>query len=117
MFSCWICTSNHARHTIYSHLHKPVTKDNWFTETKTDLFSHHTMKFESHAVDAFREGDGPGVLGRMLDILERRGHAVGATAVNARVQIIDGSPSTGRLPDVTSTDGVLKVFDRYVTFF
>lgn len=48
-----------------SHLHKPVTKDNWLTETRTDLFSHHTMKLESHAVDAFREGEGPGVLGRL----------------------------------------------------
>ena len=44
-------------------------------------------------VDAFREGDGPGVLGRMLDILEGYGHAVGATAVNARAPMIDGSPS------------------------
>ena len=44
------------------HLHKPVTKDNWQTETRTDLFSHHTMKKESHEVDAFKEGEGPGVL-------------------------------------------------------
>ena len=56
------------------HLHKPVTKSNWLTETRTDLFSHHTMRAESHTVDAFREGDGPGVLGRMLDILERQGY-------------------------------------------
>ena len=48
--------------TYYSvgHLHKPVTKDNWLTETRTDLFSHHSMKHESFAVDAFREGEGPG---------------------------------------------------------
>ena len=70
------------------------------------------MKLESHVVDAFREGEGPGVLGRMLDILERHGHAVGATAVNSRVQIIDGSPATGRLADAMSTEGVVKVFDR-----
>lgn len=53
------------------------------------------MKLESHVVDAFREGEGPGVLGRMLDILETHGHAVGATAVNARAPMIDGSPTTG----------------------
>ena len=99
-----------------SHLHKPVTKENWLTETKTDLFLHHTMKLESHVVDAFREGEGPGVLGRMLDILEGHGHAVGATAVNSRATIIDGSPTTGRLPDVISTKGVLRVFDRYGSF-
>jgi uncharacterized protein (DUF1501 family) len=44
------------------HLHKPVTPDNWQTETRTDLFSHHSMKRESHEVDAFKEGEGPGVL-------------------------------------------------------
>ena len=63
-------------------------------------------------VDAFREGDGPGVLGRMLDILEVQGHAVGATAVNARVSMIDGSPKTGRLADVFPTEGLLKIRDR-----
>ena len=72
------------------------------------------MKLESHVVDAFREGDGPGVLGRMLDILqgENHGHAVGATAIDARAPMIDGSPATGRLADVMSTDGVPRVFDR-----
>ena len=71
------------------------------------------MKLESHVVDAFREGEGPGVLGRMLDILERHGHAVGATAVNSRPSIVDGSPTTGRLADVISTEGISRVFDRY----
>ncbi|MFM7257017.1 MAG: hypothetical protein ACKO1E_00300, partial [Acidimicrobiaceae bacterium] len=48
------------------------------------------------------EGDGPGVLGRMLDILEGHGHAVGASAINARVNMIDGSPKTGRLASISS---------------
>jgi len=95
-----------------SHLHKPVTKKNWLTETRTDLFSHHSMRAEAQVVDAFREGDGPGVLGRMLDILEVHGHAVGATAVNARVSMIDGSPRTGRLADVVSSEGVLRIRDK-----
>lgn len=95
-----------------SHLHKPVTKENWLAETKTDLFSHHTMRLESHVVDAFREGEGPGVLGRMLDVLESQGMAVGATSVNSRATIIDGSPTTGRLSDILSAEGVTKIFDR-----
>ncbi|KAL7554934.1 hypothetical protein ACHAWF_018496 [Thalassiosira exigua] len=94
------------------HLHKPVAKENWLVETRTDLFSHHAMKLESHVVDAFREGEGPGVMGRMLDILERHGHAVGATAVGGRAPMIDGSPSTGRLADIMSVDGVPRMFDR-----
>jgi hypothetical protein len=95
-----------------SHLHKPVTKENWLRETRTDLFSHHTMKAESHHVDAFREGDGPGVLGRMLDILEGHGHAVAATALNERATMIDGSPKTGRLADIMSTEGLPRIRDR-----
>lgn len=71
------------------------------------------MRRESQVVDAFREGEGPGVLGRMLDILERHGHAVGATAINGRVQMIDGSPSTGRLADVMSTEGSPRIVDRH----
>ena len=89
-----------------------MTKKNWLTETRTDLFSHTSMRTEAQVVDAFREGAGPGVLGRMLDILEVHGHAVGATAINARVSIIDGSPKTGRLADVMSTEGVLRIRDK-----
>ena len=70
------------------------------------------MKKESHHVDAFREGEGPGVLGRLLDIVERQGHAAGATAINARSQMVDGDPSTGRLADFMSTEMLPRVFDR-----
>ena len=31
-------------HANIGHLHKPVTKSNWFTETRTHLFSHTTME-------------------------------------------------------------------------
>ena len=71
-----------------------------------------SMRTEAQVVDAFRECADPGVLGRMLDILEVHGHAVGATAINARVSIIDGSPKTGRLADVMSTEGVLRIRDK-----
>ena len=37
------------------HLHKPVTKFNWATETRTHLFSHKTMEREAQLVDAFQE--------------------------------------------------------------
>ncbi len=106
------CLTTFACLLHLSHLHKPVTKENWLRETRTDLFSHHTMRAESHHVDAFREGDGPGVLGRMLDILEGHGHAVSATAMNERATMIDGSPKTGRLADVMSTDELPRIRDQ-----
>jgi hypothetical protein len=49
----------------------------------------------------------------MLDALDRQGHAVGATAINSRVEIIDGSPKTGRLADFMSTEGIPRIHDRY----
>ena len=73
------------------HLHKTVTKETWLTETRTDLFSHHTMKAEEHRVDAFKEGDGPGVLGRMLDVLQTYDFAVSSTSVNSNAMMMDGS--------------------------
>jgi hypothetical protein len=69
------------------------------------------MKKESHEVDAFKEGEGPGVLGRMLDVLERNGEAVGATAVNSRSVMIDGSPKTGRLADVLNTESIARIYE------
>ena len=94
------------------HLHKPVHKGNWMTETRTDLFSHHSMKREAQYVDAFREGAGPGVLGRLCDILEGYGHAVSATSVNVKAPMVDGDPSTGRYADAMSTEGLPKIFER-----
>ena len=94
------------------HLHKPVNKDNWITETQTDLFSHTSMKRESHRVDAFLEANGPGVLGRMLDILQGSGYVVSATSMDRRAQMIDGNPSVGRFADVVSSSGPRTLYER-----
>jgi hypothetical protein len=94
------------------HLHKPVNKDNWITETQTDLFSHTSMKRESHRVDAFLEASGPGVLGRMLDILQVKGHVVAATSMDRKTQMIDGNPSVGRLADVVASSGPETLYER-----
>ena len=48
----------------------------------------------------------------MLDILERYGEAVSATAVNTRAAMIDGSPKTGRLADIISANGLHKIYDN-----
>ena len=48
----------------------------------------------------------------MLDILERDGEAVAATAINTRAAMLDGNPKTGRLADIISSDGLHKVYDN-----
>jgi len=49
----------------------------------------------------------------MLDILERDGEAVGATAINIRSAMLDGNPKTGRLADIVSIDGMHKIHDNH----
>lgn len=90
------------------HLHKPVTKANWFTETKTHLFSHKTMEREAQLVDAFQEdGWSTGVLGRMLDKLQLdHGMSVSANGIDGKGFIIEGNPATGRTVDVIPSSGV-----------
>ena len=90
------------------HLHKPVTKNNWFTETKTHLFSHKTMEREAQLVDAFQEdGWSTGVLGRLLDKLQLdHGMSVSANGIDGKGPIIEGNPATGRTVDVIPSGGV-----------
>ena len=49
----------------------------------------------------------------MLDILERDGEAVAATAINIRSAMLDGNPKTGRLADIVSIDGMHKIHDNH----
>ena len=48
----------------------------------------------------------------MLDVLERNGEAVSATAINVRAAMIDGSPKTGRQPDIIYSNGFHKIYDN-----
>jgi uncharacterized protein (DUF1501 family) len=89
------------------HLHKPVTKNNWYTETRTHLFSHKTMEREAQLVDAFQEdGWSTGVVGRMLDKLQEHGMSVSANGIDGKGPMIEGNPSTGRTVDVIPSWGV-----------
>jgi hypothetical protein len=56
------CTTVHSQiPTDIGHLQKPVTASNFLAETKTQLFSHHTMEQEAFKVDAFRQRDDTGM--------------------------------------------------------
>ena len=71
------------------HLQKPVNKNNFFTETTTQLFSHHTMREEGFDVDAFNNRDNTGVLGRMNDVLGNK-MATGQTSIDKILGILVG---------------------------
>lgn len=88
-------------HANIGHLAKPVTKRNWYTETRTHLFSHTTMEREAQLVDAFQEdGWSTGVGGRMLDILQSYNQSVNAIGIDEKGPIIEGNPFTGRKVEV-----------------
>eukprot|EP00550_Attheya_septentrionalis_P002628 CAMPEP_0198287972 /NCGR_PEP_ID=MMETSP1449-20131203/6625_1 /TAXON_ID=420275 /ORGANISM="Attheya septentrionalis, Strain CCMP2084" /LENGTH=988 /DNA_ID=CAMNT_0043986049 /DNA_START=140 /DNA_END=3106 /DNA_ORIENTATION=- len=77
------------------HLSKPVTKFNYFTDTRAQLFSHHSMEKEAYLVDPFREKPGTGVIGRMLDVLQRYNHSVSGIGINDGSEILDGDNDAG----------------------
>ena len=89
-----------------------MNKENWRSETKADLFSHLSMATEAQRVDAYSEASGTGALGRMMDVLHSDGLAVYSSSVARKTVMLEGDPSTGRLPDVMSPHGPSKFLDR-----
>ena len=86
------------------HLQKFVDKNNFLTETTTQLFSHHTMKEEVFKVDAFGERGSTGILGRMHDVLGTD-LATGEIAIDRALTILIGDPSFGRNVDIVPNRG------------
>ena len=86
------------------HLQKPVTASNFLAETKTQLFSHHTLEQESFKVDAFKERGDTGVLGRMTDILDNR-LSTRRIAIDGSSNNLVGDASIGLKVDVIAARG------------
>jgi len=94
------------------HLSKPVTKDNYFTETKTQLFSHSTMMFEAAWVDAFKEKQGTGILGRMLDILQDKNYSTSSYGIDVGSLILNGDLELSRPVQVVPNTGLLPFYPK-----
>eukprot|EP00804_Cyclotella_cryptica_P019763 CCRYP_009664-RA/>CCRYP_009664-RA protein AED:0.11 eAED:0.11 QI:135/1/0.94/1/1/1/17/0/2177 len=93
------------------HLQKPVTANNFLAETKTQLFSHYTMKEESFKVDAFQQRDDTGILGRMTDIL---GNSMSTSriSIDRSSNILVGDPTIGLKVDVMGSRGPDRFYGR-----
>jgi uncharacterized protein (DUF1501 family) len=94
------------------HLSKPVTKYNYFTETRTQLFSHHSMLKEASLVDAFRDEPGTGIFGRMLDVLGEKNFSVGAIGIDKSSEALSGNPALARATEVIGTGGAKNLYFR-----
>jgi hypothetical protein len=125
------CTTVHSQiPTDIGHLQKPVTASNFLAETKTQLFSHHTMEQEAFKVDAFRQRDDTGmecvsemlykhlllltpefikltctgILGRMADVLGKS-MSTSRIAIDGSSNNLFGDPAIGLEVDVIAARG------------
>ena len=73
------------------------------------------MANEMQQVDAFNEASGTGVLGRMLDVLQKQGLSVASTSLTTRSIMTEGNPSTRRQTDIMPGTGPSKLYERDFT--
>ena len=52
----------------------PVTKNNYYALTQTELFAHNMMQAEAQRIDPFNFAPDTGILGRLCDILRTNGY-------------------------------------------
>lgn len=51
-----------------------VTKDDYYSKTRSQLFAHNTMQMEAQRLDPWDASPGTGILGRMCDVLQIKGY-------------------------------------------
>lgn len=90
-------------------LNEPVTKKNYLSKTKTQLFAHNKMQKEINRVDPFDKTAGTGMLGRLSDALMKQGYRTSAFSIDASL-----SPLTGLLHN--STTAVVSSENGFVEF-
>jgi uncharacterized protein (DUF1501 family) len=81
----------------------PVNKTNYYKVTKTQLFAHDTMQLETKRVDPLNRQANTGVLGRMTDVLVKKGHVVGSFSMDRNSVSVSGKPGVSSSPMVVSS--------------
>ena len=76
-------------------INKPVTKDDFESKTVTQLFAHNAMQHELQKVDPFNKIARSGLLGRMVDVLNREdnGYSAQGVAINHQFHAVNGNHS------------------------
>ena len=91
-------------------LSQPVTKDNYYVLTNTQLFAHNHMQRETKQIDPYVESSGTGVLGRMSDILNREGRNVGSFSVDRFSVALVGTPGVSNAPFIVNRNGIPQAY-------
>jgi len=88
----------------------PVTKLNYYKVTKTQLFAHDQMQLETKCVDPLQRQSNTGVLGRMTDVLTKKGHVVGSFSLDRYSVSILGQPGVSAAPMIVSSGNGVTPF-------
>eukprot|EP00554_Chaetoceros_debilis_P007442 CAMPEP_0194077066 /NCGR_PEP_ID=MMETSP0149-20130528/3732_1 /TAXON_ID=122233 /ORGANISM="Chaetoceros debilis, Strain MM31A-1" /LENGTH=4275 /DNA_ID=CAMNT_0038757959 /DNA_START=113 /DNA_END=12940 /DNA_ORIENTATION=+ len=89
---------------------RPVDKSNYQSLTKTQLYSHNFQQRESKRVDPYDTASGTGVLGRMSDVLGRKGHNIGSFSVDRFSVAVVGTPGETEAPLIVSRSGIPSTY-------
>jgi len=88
----------------------PVTKNNYNTVTKTQLFAHDQMQLEIKRIDPSQMQSNTGVIGRMTDVLVKKGHVVGSFSLDRYSVSILGKPGVASSPMIVSSGNGVTPF-------
>lgn len=88
---------------------KPVNKDNYYIETKTQLFSHNHMQRETQRLDPYDTSPGTGSVGRMADILHNQGFNVASFSIDGFSVALSGKAGVVEAPMIVNNRGITKV--------
>jgi uncharacterized protein (DUF1501 family)/uncharacterized protein (DUF1800 family) len=88
----------------------PVTKFNYNTVTKTQLFAHDQMQLETKRIDPLEQKANTGVLGRMVDTLSKKGFVVGSFSLDRYSVSIVGEPGVSSSPMIVSSGNGVTPF-------
>ena len=91
-------------------LSQPVTKDNYYVLTNTQLFAHNHMQRETKRIDPYEFSSGTGILGRMTDVLSREGSNTGSFSVDRFSVALVGKPGESDAPMIVNRNGVPEVY-------
>jgi uncharacterized protein (DUF1501 family) len=93
-------------------LDTPVTKDDYYSSTRTELCAHHTMQHISQRIDPWDEAAGTGILGRFSDILSSKGYNVQPITIAKATAATVGNPGQGWDPLIMPSRGLSEFAPR-----
>lgn len=91
----------------------PVTKDDYYASTRTELFAHNTMQLISQSIDPWDAAAGTGILGRFSDVLSGKGYNVQPITVAESTIATAGTPGEDSVdPLIVSARGLSEFAPR-----